>query len=175
MRAENKRALERVGLSLSEASLHDRLKYWLIELGNSLGYESYSGDSEPLTVQLGKWHDSYQPDVVWRYRGEICVFEIVFTEKWRAVVGEICLASMVEDCIKIFIVHPSSKYPAASEAYEYRRGTYYSMIGKKVGLKHGAKAIFFPYDALEKKRIEEIKSLVLKQLERLEWKRVPSV
>lgn len=155
---------------MSEKSLHDTLKYWLIKLGNSLGYEkSYSGDSKPLIVQVGKRHDAYQPDVIWRYRGGICVFEIAFTEDWRAVVGEICLASMVENCTKIFIVCPSSQYLEASEAYEYRMGTYYSMIGEKVGLKYGAKAIFIPFDAWEKDRIEDIKGLILKQLERLEW------
>ena len=90
---------------LSEPSLHDGLKYWLIELGKSLGYaKSYSGDSKPLVIQEGKWHDIYQADVIWAYKGGICVFVIALNEDWRAIVGEICLASMVEDCTKIFVV-----------------------------------------------------------------------
>ena len=156
---------------LSEISLHDKIKYWLIELGKELGYEkSYSGDSEPLIVRLGKWYDSYQPDVTWKYRGGICVFEIVFDiRRWKEVVGEICLASMAEDCTKIFVICPGLEHPEASKNYEYRMGTYYSTVGKKVGLKYGAKAIFIPYEAWEKERVEEIKSFIHKRLEKLEW------
>lgn len=156
---------------MTEPSLHGKLKYWLIELGNTMGYaKSYSGDSKPLIIQVGKWHETYQPDVIWRYRGGICVFEIAFTEDWpRAVVGEICLVSMVEDCTKIFIVSQSSEYSEVSEIYEKRWGTYVSMIGKKVGLKYGAEAIFVPHNAWKEERIEDIKNLICKRLKRHEW------
>ena len=43
------------------------------------------------------------------------------------------------------------------------------MIGKKLGLKYGVDTIFFPYDAWEKERIEEIKDIILKRLKRREW------
>jgi len=58
--------------TLSER-LHDRLKNWLVELGEQVKdsrgnpkYSSYSGDSQPIDIRFGMKHVEYQPDVVWK-------------------------------------------------------------------------------------------------------------
>jgi len=150
--------------------IHEELKNWLVDIGNKSGYlKSHSGDSKPLPIQYGKWHDSHQFDVVWKYRGGICTFEIAFNEVPRMWAEEICLASMIEDCTQIFIIAPSIKGVDASKNYEYRWGNYVSMIGKKVGLKYGAELIFIPYEAWEMGKIEEMKKIILGRLKKLEW------
>jgi len=154
---------------MSKTSLHEELKSWLIEIGKSSDYlKSYSGDSKWLNIQFGKWQDVYQPDVIWKYRGGICVFEIAFTEGWREVAGEICLASMVEDCTQIFIISQSSENPEATEIYENRWKKYVSMIGKKVGLKYGAELTFILYTIWKEERVEEIKKVILNRLKKRE-------
>lgn len=83
--------------------VHEKLKYFLIELGESKGYKSYSGDSQPLDIRLKQKHIEYQPDVVWKTkRGKRFVFEIAFTEDWRAVAGEFVLSSLAE-CSKFLV------------------------------------------------------------------------
>lgn len=155
-------------------SLHEELKNWLIDLGRNMKdkrgksyYLTWSGDSKPLVIRLGKKHDAYQPDVVWKHRDEICAFEIAFTETWREIAGEICLASMVEDCVKIFII----TYPPEGDAsiYEYRWKNFVSMVGKKVGLKYGADVVFIPYDSYKENKIDKIKQLVLDKLKERNW------
>jgi len=146
--------------------LHEQLKNWLIDLGKSVkdkrGADYYSkvwtGDSESLTIQLGNWRDSYSPDVVWKRKDQKCVFEISFTEDWRAVAGEIFLASMVEYCVKVFVIDslPEGKEPT----YENRWKKYVSMLGEKAGLRFGAELILFP----ENNKIDEIKRLIRERL-----------
>ena len=72
-------------------------------MGESKGYKSYSGDSEPLDIRLRQKHIEYQPDVVWKNkRGRRFVFEIAFTDDWRAVAGEFVLSSLA-DCSKFLV------------------------------------------------------------------------
>ena len=157
-----------------DKSLHEQLKYWLISLGKSLKnkrgkpyYKAWSGDSKSLIIRFGKRHDSYYPDVAWKHRDEICAFEIAFTEGWREIAGEICLASMVEDCVKIFI----TTYLPEGDAsfYERRWKEYVSMIGEKVGLKYGAEVLFIPYDIYKENKIDDIKKVILARLEDRKW------
>lgn len=155
-------------------SLHEELKNWLIDLGRNVKdkrgkpyYSTWTGDSKQLVVRMGKKHDTYQPDVVWKHRDEICVFEIAFTETWREVAGEVCLASMVEDCVKIFVITYLPEGDAS--IYEHRWKEFVSMVGEKVGLKYSAEALFIPYDFHEENKIDEVKQLVLARLKERNW------
>ena len=155
-------------------SLHEELKKWLIDLGKNVKYKrgkpyysAWSGDSKPLDIRIGKKHDTYQPDVVWKHRNEICVFEIAFTEAWREIAGEICLASMVEDCVKIFIITYLPEGDAS--IYEHRWKEFVSMVGEKVRLKYGAEVVFIPYNLYAENKIDDIKQLVLARLKERNW------
>jgi len=155
--------------------LHAQLKNWLIDLGRSIkdkrGADYYSkvwtGDSESLTIRLGERQDSYSPDVIWKRRDQKCIFEISFTEGWRAVAGEIFLASMVEDCVKVFVIDTFSDEEGSS--YENRWQNYVSMLGRKAGLRYGAELILFPYELYEESKIDEIRRLIQERLKERNW------
>jgi hypothetical protein len=87
---------------MNKKGFHSQLKSFLIELGEKEGYKSYSGDSEPLDIRLRRKRIEYKPDVIWKYRREIYVFEIGFTEDWRAIIGEFTSACLKE-CSEFFI------------------------------------------------------------------------
>jgi len=158
---------------------HDEIKQWLIDLGKSVKdkkgnpyySEVWSGDSKSLDIRIRKKHAEYNPDVIWKHRGEKCIFEIAFTEDWRAIAGEICLASMVEDCTKIFIITyvPGSLVSGSEDIYESRWGNFISMVGEKVDLRYGADAIFIPFDLYDGNKIDEIKMLILTRLKDRNW------
>jgi hypothetical protein len=87
---------------MSEKKFHEKIKNFLIELGEKEGYKSYSGDSEPLDIRLRKKRIEYKPDVIWKRRETYYVFEIAFTEDWRAIVGEYTL-SWLKECSRFFV------------------------------------------------------------------------
>jgi hypothetical protein len=158
---------------------HDELKQWLIDLGkgvmdkkdNQYYSEVWSGDSKSLDIRIRKKHTEYNPDVIWKYRGGKCIFEIAFTEDWRAIAGEICLASMVEDCTKVYILTyiPRGLVSGGDSNYENRWTNFVSMVGEKVGLKWGASALFIPFDVYDKNKINEAKTLILSKLKEDGW------
>jgi hypothetical protein len=164
---------------LKEKSLHDELKQWLIDLGKSVKdkrgnpyySETWSGDSKSVDLRVGRKHDTDRPDVIWKYKGEKGIFQIAFQETWREIAGEICLASMVEDCSKIFIITyvPRDVPPEAEPLYKNRWTNFVSMVGEKVGLKYGATLIFISYNQYEHKEIEAVKSLILARLKDDDW------
>ena len=83
--------------------LHEEIKSFLIELGQNKGYKAYSGDSQPLDVRIKQRHLEYKPDVIWKTkRGKHYIFEIAFTEDWRAVAGEYAL-SHISDASNYFV------------------------------------------------------------------------
>lgn len=77
---------------MREKRLHEKLKKMLIDIGSKAGYKSFSGDSECLDIRLKRKHIEYKPDVIWKSKTSCHVFEIAFTEDWRAIVGEYILA-----------------------------------------------------------------------------------
>lgn len=85
-------------------TVHEKLKHWLIELGDENGYEAYSGDSEPIDVRVERKHVEYRPDVVWNYKGRLYIIELAFSEDWRAIVGEFLLVSLIKNCREFFMV-----------------------------------------------------------------------
>jgi hypothetical protein len=85
-------------------SVHEKLKQWLLELGRKKGYETYSGDSEPVDIRIKKKHIEYKPDVIWHWKGGLYIAEIAFSEDWRAIAGEFLLISMVKSCKGFLII-----------------------------------------------------------------------
>ena len=88
---------------MSGKSLHEKIKNLLIELGQGEGYRAYSGDSEPLDIRIKQKHIEYKPDVIWKTKkGRHYIFEIAFTEDWRAVTGEYTL-SWISNSSRYFV------------------------------------------------------------------------
>lgn len=79
-------------------SPHEELKHWLLDLGRKKGYDSCSGDSEPIDIRIKRKHIEYNPDVIWTWKGGLYITEIAFSEDWRAIVGEFLLVSMIKNC-----------------------------------------------------------------------------
>ncbi|HMK94311.1 MAG TPA: hypothetical protein VK536_02805 [Candidatus Limnocylindrales bacterium] len=96
---------------------HTALKKYLTELGKTVKdskgkpyYDSCgSGDSEPLDIRSGKRHLEYYPDVIWERGGKHFLIELSFTDDWRAIVGELTLASMSKGLGGIIIVTANTK------------------------------------------------------------------
>jgi len=92
------------------AKLHEELKDWLTTLGNAQTwngkhyYRGYSGDEEPLDVRVRRRHIAYSPDVIWAHHGDLLVFELAFTEDWRAIAGEVSLAGLSGRVAKTYII-----------------------------------------------------------------------
>src|SRR5579859_4603690 len=97
-------------MSDTDEKLHKSIKSWLTELGSSQlnkgkkYYRCYSGDGEPLFVQQKRRHVSYRPDVVWEDGSQSVVFELAFTDGWRAITGEVLLAALSRKVAKVFII-----------------------------------------------------------------------
>jgi hypothetical protein len=97
-------------MSAADEKLHRSIKSWLMELGNSQEnkgkkyYRCYSGDGEPLFIQQTRRHISYRPDVVWGDGSQSVVFELAFTDGWRAIAGEVLLAALSRKVAKVFII-----------------------------------------------------------------------
>ncbi|MGD0650206.1 MAG: hypothetical protein ABSA97_03540 [Verrucomicrobiia bacterium] len=97
-------------MNFTDQKLHESIKHWLMELGVSQMnrgrnyYRCYTGDSEPLDVRVRRRHVSYRPDVVWEAGSQSVVFELAFTDGWRAIAGEIILAALSRKVAKVFII-----------------------------------------------------------------------
>lgn len=97
-------------MSKTKTKLHESIKFWLMELGASQKdkhkkyYRCYSGDGEPVIAQLKRRQIAYHPDVVWEHPGQSVVFELAFTEDWRAIAGEVLLAALSRKAAKVFII-----------------------------------------------------------------------
>jgi hypothetical protein len=79
-----------------EERLHNRIKSLLAKAGKEEGYTTYSGDTECVDIRFKKKRVEYKPDVIWKGKISSHVFEVAFTEDWRAVVGEFVMAHLAE-------------------------------------------------------------------------------
>lgn len=110
-RAHQRLSCTRMFLLSALTSVHDRLKAWLIALGKTNDYEAWTPDRKNR-VEVAKVRNvkvDYRPDVVWRKKGtnQKVFFELIFTEDFRKVVGEMFLASQVEGFNKMYFVRPT--------------------------------------------------------------------
>ena len=101
-----------------EKRVHEKIKNLLIELGKEAGCEAYTGDSEPLDIRVKQKHFTFNPDVVWIKNGSYYVFEIAFTEDWRAVVGEYTLSWLKKNCTKFFVFRLVKDDESREKEYE---------------------------------------------------------
>ena len=93
-------------------SVHNEIRDWLVELGKNNGYDAWTTDKKD-NVEISKIRNvmiHYRPDVVWKHRRtrEKVFFELIFQEDFRQVVGEMFLASQVENFSKMYFIRPTS-------------------------------------------------------------------
>ncbi len=117
---------------------HERLKNFLIKLGEKEGYESYSGDSECLDIRMKRKRIEYKPDVIWKSKTSCYVFEIAFTEDWRAIVGEFTLAWLA-GCSRFIVFRLTEKLIEANPDFPKSEARFLSnllsFLGKKFKMK----------------------------------------
>jgi len=147
---------------LSKERFHEELKNFLIEYGEKKGYKSYSGDSEPLDIRLRQKHIEYKPDVIWKRKESYYIFEIAFTENWRAIIGEFILASLKEGS-RFFIFRLVKTEEEVGSAYDFLNNLF-SILGEKNDLNW----YFWIFTEQDAKNFGRAKVKIRKQLR--EWK-----
>lgn len=147
---------------MSQKSFHDKLKSFLIELGEKEGYKSYSGDSEPLDIRLKQKRIEYKPDVIWKRREKYYIFEIAFTEDKRAIIGEFILTALKEGS-RFFVFRFVKTEEKVDSEYDFMNNLL-SILGKQVEETAWYYWVFTKEDA---KNIEKTKAKIKKSLR--EW------
>jgi len=142
---------------------HENLKNFLIELGEKEGFKAFSGDSECLDVRLKRSRVEYKPDVIWRYGASCYVFEIAFTEDWRAVIGEFALA-WLKDCSKFLVFRLVDNEDEKDSEYDLLNNLF-SILGKKF---ENVTWYFWIFTKAETRSFEKAKRAIRKQLK--EWR-----
>jgi hypothetical protein len=152
------------------ASVHDRIRDWLVALGQENGYEAWTTDRKD-NVEFSKLRDAkvdYRPDVVWKKNREKVFFELVFAEDFRQVVGEMFLSSQVEGFSKIYFVRPTEEEPFWKDIEKFLRYAFRRSDGI-IKTHHRPSFIIFPR-RLEKERNEdEIKKKIVEILKKDNW------
>lgn len=139
-------------------SVHDELKQWLLDLGAKSGYdEAYSGDSEPIDIRIGEKHVEYHPDVVWNYRGGLHIIELAFSDDWRAIAGELLLASIAKNC-KWFCVITVGDYDFWNALFK--------IIEKKLDFHKWSSYTFEDSDLTD---VEKMKKEIKAHLKTMQW------
>lgn len=155
-----------------KAKMHDKLRDWLITLGQENGYEAWTTDKRD-NVELSKFRDSkvdYRPDVVWksqRTRDKI-FFELIFTEDFRKVIGEMFLASQVENFAKIYFIRPTEDEPFWRDIEKFLRYTFRRSEGI-IKTRHRPSFIIFHRSLEKNQKEDEIKERIIEVLKRDNW------
>lgn len=144
---------------MSKKSFHDELKSFLIELGEKEGYKSYSGDSEALDIRLKQKRIEYKPDVIWKRKEAYYIFEIAFTEDWRAIIGEYILTALKEGS-RFFIFRFVKTDEEVDSQYDFLNSLL-SILGKKF---ETTKWYFWVLTKQDAKNIEKTKTTLRKSL-----------
>lgn len=141
-----------------KTTVHNELKQWLLDLGLKSGYkESYSGDSEPIDIRVGEKHVEYHPDVVWNWKGGLYIIELAFSDNWRAIAGELLLASIVKNCKWFYTITVGD--PDFT-------GALFKIIGTKVDFNRWSSYTFEDSDL---KDVEKMKREIKGHLKELGW------
>lgn len=117
----------------------------LIDIGSKAGYASFSGDSECLDIRLKRKHIEYKPDVIWKSRNSCHVFEIAFTEDWRAIVGEYTLAWLA-GCSTFIVFRLEEFYENESAGVadmRQKESKYFKRVFRLLKGKFGMKWLFY--------------------------------
>lgn len=136
---------------------HQRLKTWLIELGQKAGYESYSGDSESIDIRVKRKHIEYQPDVVWNWKGDLYIVELAFSEDWRAIVGEFLLVSMIKNCKDFLMVTVGDP--------EFT-GDLFKIVGKKLDFRRW---FSYTFEESDLENVDKMKREIRSYLKERRW------
>lgn len=155
-----------------KASVHDRIRDWLVTFGQENGFEAWTTDRKD-NVELSKFRDAkvdYRPDVVWKHKRtrEKIFFELVFAEDFRQVVGEMFLSSQVENFTKMYFVRPTEDEPFWKNIEKLLRYTFRRNEGI-VKTHHRPSFIIFPRSLEKDQKEEEIKERIARALKKDNW------
>jgi hypothetical protein len=151
-------------------SVHDRIRDWLITLGQENGYQAWTTDRKD-NVEFSKFRDAkvdYRPDVVWKKNRQKLFFELIFAEDFRKVVGEMFLSSQVEGFSKIYFVRPTEDEPFWKDVEKFLRYAF----GRSDGIvkTHYRPSFIIFSRSLEKdQKIDEIKERIIETLKKDNW------
>jgi len=139
--------------------VHDKVKTWLIDLGEKNYDRAWSGDDQLLDVRIKKGHTEYRPDVIWEYDGKKVIFEIAFAEDWRAILGESLLCALSGNCVRMYII----KRMWEDEDEEFYKNLELLVNGlfKKENIRDGLKIIPIPTELISKNKMEDIKKEIM--------------
>jgi hypothetical protein len=141
-----------------KTTVHSELKQWLLELGLRSGYdESYSGDSEAIDVRVGEKHIEYHPDVIWNWKGSLYFIELAFSEDWRAIAGEMLLASIVKNCKEFYMITIGE--PDFTNSL-------LKIIGNKIDFK---KWVSYTFETSDLNDVEKMKRGIRNHLKQMNW------
>ena len=145
-----------------------------MNLGEQNGYEAWTTDKK-ARVQVSICRDckvDYRPDVVWKHQKtrEKILFELIFTDDFRKVVGEMFLASQVENFTKMYFIRPTEDEPFWKNIERFLRYTF----GRSEGLVktyHRPSFIIFPRSLEKNRQVDEIKKRIIEVLRKDGWLR----
>jgi hypothetical protein len=154
------------------ASVHDRIRDWLIALGQENGYEAWTTDRKD-NVEFSKFRDAkvdYRPDVVWKKQNtrEKVFFELAFADDFRKVVEETFLASQVENFSKMYFIRPTTRELYWKEIEKFLNYTFRRSEGV-VKTRHRPSFIIFPRSLEEDRKEDEIKERIVETLKKDNW------
>lgn len=114
----------------------------------------------------------YRPDVVWKHpkTREKILFELIFTEDFRKVIGEMFLASQVENFTKMFFIRPTEDEPFWKNIERFLRYAFERSDGV-VKTYHRPSFIIFPRSLEKNRQVDEIKERITDVLRKDGWLR----
>lgn len=149
-------------------SLHGKLKNWLVDIGKENSYDARTPD-EQNDYEFSKLRNAkvnYIPDVVWKKRREKVLFELAFTERPVAVIGEMFLASHVEGFSKIYFIRRTKHTDKWEDVATFLRLAFRKNEGALKDYQAHRPGFVFLDPSLEE---TEIKQRIVKQLEEDHW------
>ena len=155
-----------------KVSMHDRIRDWLVVLGEKNGYEAWTPDKKN-EVEVSKIRNvkvDYRPDVVWRSKRtrEKVFFELVFQEDFRQVIGEMFLASQTENIRKMYFIRPTEDEPFWKNIENYLRFAFRREEGI-VKTHHRPSFIIFDRSLEKNSKEDEIKEKIASVLKKDNW------
>jgi hypothetical protein len=157
-------------ISFMATTVHDRLRDWLVTLGEDNGYEAWTPDKKN-NVEVSKFRDAkvdYRPDGVWRKNRQKLVFELAFTEDFRKIIGEMFLSSQIEGFSKIYFIRPTDDEPFWKDIEKFLRYAFRRSDGI-VETHHRPNFIIFPRSLEKERKEDEIKERIVETLKRDNW------
>jgi len=152
--------------------MHNKIRDWLITLGKDHGYKAWTTDRKS-NIEVSKIRNAmveYRPDVVWKYERtrEKVFFELAFEEDYRAVVGEMFLASQVESFSKMYFIRPTEHRSFWKNTEKFLRFAF-RREESIVKTHHRPTFIIFDRSLLENSKEDEMKEKIFNRLRKDGW------